>query len=173
MAGVPEGVDPPAGRPGWRTPLGTIETVEQGIALLGLVVLTAAIVWGVLSRYVVTTPAAWVEEVSSIAFAWLIFVGAAEVHRRRQQISVDIVTSLLPPAMRSALAVLVEVGVLGFCLFAAFLGAEQALASWDSYTSILRLPLWINFLGLTVGFLLMAYRSIRYLLGLYRLRAAR
>jgi TRAP-type C4-dicarboxylate transport system permease small subunit len=140
-----------------------IESLEQLIAIVALVVLAGAIVWGVLSRYVVTTPAAWVEEVSSIAFSWLIFVGAAEVHRRSLHISVDILTSLLPKALQRALAFMVEIVVFGFCCYAAYLGAEQALASTGSFTSILRIPLWVNYLGLTVGFGLMAFRSAQHI----------
>jgi TRAP-type C4-dicarboxylate transport system permease small subunit len=140
-----------------------IQTIEQLIAVVALVVLTGAIVWGVLSRYVVTTPAAWVEEVSSIAFSWLIFVGAAEVHRRSLHISVDILTSLLPKSLQRGLSFLVEILVFGFCCYAAFLGAEQALASTGSFTSILRIPLWVNYLGLTLGFALMAFRSAQHI----------
>jgi TRAP-type C4-dicarboxylate transport system permease small subunit len=150
-----EGGEP--GRPG------RIETVEQFILCLSLLALVAAVCWGVLSRYVVTTPAAWVEEVSSIAFAWLIFIGAAEVHRRSMHISVDILTSLAPQSWQRAWSYVVEVIVLGFCLYVAWLGAEQALASRGGYTSILRIPLWVNYLGFTLGFLLMAFRSAQHL----------
>ncbi len=44
---------------------------------LGFIVLVCAIVWGVLSRDVTESPATRVEEVSSFAFAWVVFVGAA------------------------------------------------------------------------------------------------
>ena len=39
---------------------------------IGFVVLVCSIVWGVLSRYVTESPATWVEEVSSIAFTWVV-----------------------------------------------------------------------------------------------------
>jgi TRAP-type C4-dicarboxylate transport system permease small subunit len=143
---------------------GGIESIEQAVVVVALLALLVAICWGVLSRYVVTTPAAWVEEVSSIAFAWLIFVGAAEVHRRSLHISVDVLTSLAPKSLQETWSRIVEVIVLAFCLYAAYLGAEQAFASVGSATSILRIPLWVNYLGFTTGFVLMAFRSAQHLL---------
>ena len=85
------------------------------------------------------------------------------MHRRRQNICVDIVTTLLPPWMQRLIAVAMELVLIAFCLYAAWLGALQALASRGSFTSILRLPLWINTLALSVGFALMAFRSAQYL----------
>ena len=137
---------------------------ELVLANIAFVVLLIAIFWGVLSRYVITTPATWVEEVSSIAFAWVTFVGAAEVHRRGKHVSVDLVTTALPAGMRAMLAVAAEVFVAGFCFYAAWLGAQQAWVSHSSSTSMLRIPLSVGYGGLTVGFLLMGLRGLQRLL---------
>ena len=123
------------------------------------VILLTAICWGVLSRYVLGSPATWVEEVSSIAFAWVTFIGAAEVHRRGKHVSVDLLTSLLPLHIRVALAFAIEAFVGIFCLAACWLGAQQAWVSHASSTSMLRIPLSVGYAGLTLGFLLMAMRS--------------
>ena len=60
------------------------------------------------ARYVTKSPATWVEEVSSIAFTCVVFVGAAEVHRRGKHVSVDLVTALLPTQIRGLLDVAVR-----------------------------------------------------------------
>ena len=56
-----------------------------------------------------------------------------------------------------------ELLLVAFCLYAAYLGTLQGLASRGSSTSILRLPLWITYAGFTLGFLMMAFRSGQYL----------
>lgn len=143
---------------------------EPGVSLelvlvnIGFVVLLVAIFWGVLSRYVISTPATWVEEVSSIAFAWVTFVGAAEVHRRGKHVSVDLVTAMLPAGLRAVLALAAEAIVVGFCFYAAWLGAQQAWVSHSSSTSMLRIPLSVGYGGLTLGFLLMGLRGLQRLL---------
>lgn len=149
---------------GWMTPFGRIESLEQAVMVLGLVTLVGAICWGVLSRYVITTPAAWVEEVTSICFTWMIFFGSAEAHRRRMHIGVDMLTLLLPPLARRLLEIVVEALVAAFCLYASYLGLQQTIVSHVSSTSILRIPLSIGYMGLTLGLFLMGLRSIQFLI---------
>src|SRR3954471_14194068 len=100
----------------------SIESFEQILMNVSFVILLGALSWGVLSRYVVPTPATWVEEITSISFAWLIFVGAAEVHRRKQHVSVDLLTNLLPLRLQRLLALLIEAFVAGLCFYVAYLG---------------------------------------------------
>ena len=130
---------------------------------IGFVVLVCAIVWGVLSRYVTEAPATWVEEVSSIAFAWVVFVGAAEVHRRAKHVSVDLITTFLPTRLRTALAAATAIFVALYCFYVAWLGAQQTIVSNSAYTSMLHIPLSVPYAGLTIGFLAMALRSLRLL----------
>lgn len=137
-----------------------IESIEQVIMNVAFGVVVVAICWGVLSRYVVHTPATWVEEVTSIAFAWLIFVGAAEVHRRGQHVSVDVLTVYLPPAVQLWLSRTIQILVVLFCFYVAWLGARHAYASHVSRTSLLRIPLSVAASGFTLGFLLMGLRGL-------------
>jgi len=131
---------------------------------IGFVVLVCSIVWGVLSRYVTESPATWVEEVSSIAFTWVVFVGAAEVHRRGKHIRVDLLTSLLPARIRPAEDAVVEIFVVLYCFYVAWLGLQQTIASNSATTSMLNIPLSVPYAGLTFGFLLMGLRGVQRLL---------
>ncbi len=128
---------------------------------IGFVVLVCSIVWGVLSRYVTESPATWVEEVSSIAFTWVVFVGAAEVHRRGRHVRVDLLISLLPARIRPAEDVAVEIFVVLYCFYVAWLGLQQTIASNSATTSMLNIPLSVPYAGLTFGFLLMGLRSVQ------------
>ncbi len=146
---------------GWRARLGSPEQVVMNLAFVALLV---AVSWGVLSRHIVTTPAAWVEEVAALSFSWLIFVGAAEVHRRGQHVGVDVVTALLPARARAMLAFAIEIFVVALSLYIAWLGLRQAIASHSSTTSMLRLPLSFGYGGLTLGVLLIGLRGAQRLL---------
>jgi TRAP-type C4-dicarboxylate transport system permease small subunit len=139
-------------------------SIELVIANISFVVLIAAIVWGVLSRYVTKQPATWVEEVSSMAFAWTVFVGAAEVQRRRKHVSVDLVTSLLPTRLRLILEILAASFVALYCGYLCWLSLQQAIISNSAHTSMLRIPLSVGYAGPTLGFLFMALRSLQQIL---------
>jgi TRAP-type transport system small permease protein len=142
----------------------SIESVEQMVMTVSFVILLGAISWGVLSRYVVPTPATWVEEVTSISFAWVIFVGAAEVHRRKQHVSVDLFTSTLPLSAQRALALLVDAFVVCFCFYVAYLGVHQTLVMHSSMTSMLRIPLSVSYTGFTLGMFLVGLRGAQRLI---------
>jgi len=128
---------------------------------VGFVVLVAAIVWGVLSRYVTEEPATWVEEVSSIAFTWVVFIGAAEVHRRGKHVRVDLVTNLFPARLRAGVELAGGLLVALYCFYLAWLGARQVLISNSASTPMLRIPLSVPYVGLTLGFFLMGLRSLQ------------
>lgn len=139
-------------------------SLEIVVTNIAFIVLVCAIVWGVLSRYVTEQPATWVEEVSSIAFTCVVFVGAPEVHRRGKHVSVDLVTALLPARIRGVLDAAVEVFVALYCFYVAWLGLQQAIASNSATTSMLNIPLSVPYGALTLGFLLFGLRSLQQLL---------
>lgn len=155
---------PPPGAEAEATWYARLPSFEHVVMNIAFVVLLAAVSWGVASRYVVVSPATWVEEVTSIAFAWLIFVGAAELHRQGRHVSVDLITAQMPRPVQVALAAAIELLVVAYCFYASWLGLQQTIASHSSATSMLRIPLSVAYAGLTLGFLLMALRGIQRLL---------
>ena len=135
--------------------LGNIEEIISGAALL---VVVASVVWGVLTRYVTQQPAPWSGELAAIAFAWVVFLGAAAGVKRRLHISIDLLVVALPRALGRALQTVIDVGLLVFMVYVVRLGIGFTNANWDNPTSVLRLPLSIVYLSVTVGFALMAIR---------------
>ncbi len=141
----------------------SIESFEQVVMNASFVIVLGAISWGVLSRYVVPTPATWVEEITSLSFAWLIFVGAAEVHRRKQHVSVDLLTAILPLPLQRTIALVVDAFVVCFCFYIAYLGVRQTIVMHSSMTSLLRIPLSVSYAGFTLGIFLMGVRGAQQL----------
>jgi TRAP-type C4-dicarboxylate transport system permease small subunit len=136
-------------------------SLELVLMNTAFVVLVAAIVWGVMSRYVTQNPATWVEEVASIAFTSVVFIGAAEVQRRHKHVSVDLLTSLLPQRVRRSLDFVVGGLVALYCFYVAWLGFKEAIASNSATTSMLNIPLSVPYGALTFGFLLFGLRSLQ------------
>ena len=89
---------------------------------VAFVVLVGAIVWGVLSRYVTQNPATWVEEVSSIAFTVVVFVGASEVQRRNKHVRVDLSDVLASASVRKARSIVIGAFVALYCFYVGWLG---------------------------------------------------
>ncbi|WP_428929427.1 TRAP transporter small permease [Marinibacterium sp. SX1] len=131
---------------------------EEVVAGLALLVLIGSVCWGVVTRYVSQTSAAWVGDISSVAFAWLIFMGAAAAFRHGMHMSIDLVWRLLPSALGRWLGAAVDVLVLAFLVYATWLGVGFCLASMDDPLPILRWPRAVLYAAVMTGFACMALR---------------
>jgi TRAP-type transport system small permease protein len=79
--------------------LNLIQTV--GAVLLGVVV--ASLLIQVVSRYILHLSVSWTEEMARYTLVWLTFLGAATAVVTRQQITVDVITSLFPGRFQRAI----------------------------------------------------------------------
>lgn len=143
-----------------------VDRASLFIANTAMAVILLTICWTVISRYVLRTPVSWSEDVTSIAFAWFMFIGMVAVHNRRGHIGLDIFTSALPRVMHAPLARGADIFVAVFCFYTAYLCALQTYVSQGSaHTTVLKIPLSFFFASLAIGFFLMALRSVTYVFG--------
>lgn len=135
-----------------------LDNLEEiiGCAALGIVVLAA--VWGVFTRYVTHTPATWTSEVATLAFAWVVFLGAGAAFKRGGHVSIDMLMMALPGRIARILQIATDLIVLGFCIYVCLLATEVSIANWDNPTSVLRLPVATAYLAVALGFASMAVR---------------
>jgi TRAP-type C4-dicarboxylate transport system permease small subunit len=135
-----------------------IHYFEEAVAGTALVVLVATVCWGVLTRYITATPAAWTGDISSVTFAWLIFMGSAAAFKYGMHMSIDLVWVLIPAAPRRWLGALVDLGILVFLGYATWLGVGFCLATLDDPLPILRWPRAVLYAAVMTGFGCMALR---------------
>ncbi|UEM19171.1 TRAP transporter small permease [Skermanella mucosa] len=145
-----------------------IANLEETAASAALVIVVLSVCWGVLSRYVTQQPAAWSGEVAAIAFAWVVFLGAAAGFKRGLHVSIDMLVTLLPPRPRRILDLGVELLLVAFCLYMVWLGISFVVANWENPTSVLRLSSSIVYAAVPVGFGLMAMRIVQRAVGALR-----
>lgn len=138
-----------------RGPFSLFEEVVAGTALVVVVLATC---WGVASRYVTEQPAAWAAEVAAIAFAWLVFVGAAAGFKYGMHVAIDMVVALLPPAPRRVLMAVADLLVMAFLITLLVLAVQFSIDSWTDPTSVLRLPRTVVYASVVVGSLCMLLR---------------
>lgn len=77
---------------------------DEIIAAVSLVVIVLCIAWGVVSRYILPTPATWTYEMASMAFAYLVFFGAVSGVRLGSHAAIDVLVDALPICLRRAVA---------------------------------------------------------------------
>ncbi len=143
---------------GLRLLLGHIEEIIAGTFF---VVIVTAVAVGVFFRYVLDNPIPWTNELATIAFVWVVFVGASAALKREMHIGIDVVTQLLPLNLRRVVAILVNLAILWILKSFIIDGLQFAIAAQVKLTPIFRLPYtWID-LAVPVGGVFMAVRVIQ------------
>lgn len=134
-------------------------TWEETIAALALAVVFLSVVWGVIARYIAPQPAAWSNELATIGFAWLVFLGAAAAAKRRLHVGVDMLTARLSPSIRHGLAIVVAALLAIILTYVAYLAVVIGLGSLHRPTPVLRLPTTVVHAAVVIGFASMALQS--------------
>ncbi|QVQ53797.1 TRAP transporter small permease [Spiractinospora alimapuensis] len=97
-----------------------VTAVEEWVPSLLLLGITLLVAYGVLARYVLGQPVAFINELAVLVAAWVVLLGAAAATRRRMHVGIDALIARLTGRPRAAadavmsLAVFVGVGVLAY-----------------------------------------------------------
>jgi TRAP-type C4-dicarboxylate transport system permease small subunit len=154
-----------AGRGPLRLPLRWwVDHVEEIVASLALVVVVLATGWGVITRYITAQPAAWAGEVSTIGFAWIVFLGAVACIKYRLHPAVDVPLGRLPVPLRVALVWINHGLLLAFFVFMVVFGTRFAIDAWSNPSPVLRAPMTVLYGPVAVSFALMFVRYVQYVL---------
>jgi hypothetical protein len=124
-------------RDGARAP-GPLAYFEEAVAGCELVVVVLVTCWGVVTRYVTQEPATWAGEVAGIAFAWMVFLGAAACFKYGMHVAIDMLVVALPAPLRRVLLAFVDVLVLAFLATLFVLAVQCSIDAWTDPTSVLR-----------------------------------
>ena len=85
----------------WR-PYALLVDAERLVAGALLIGVFALIIFQVFTRYVLSVPLPWSEEIARLMVVWLTFVGAGFVSSRNAHIAVDILAVYLPKKLAAA-----------------------------------------------------------------------
>ena len=103
------------------------------IALL-LAAMVFLVFGNVVMRYALNSGITMSEELSRLAFVWLIFIGAALALRDHAHIGIDTLIRALPPKIAKACVLFGYVLMLIACLLLLQGGLEQAMLTWNAVT---------------------------------------
>ena len=104
---------------------------EEGVAILLGVLLFAAVLWQVFTRYVLNDPSPYSEEAARYLFVGAVFFGAAAAVRDRSHVGIPILVEKLPRGIALAVALATQALVLAFCLLVLRWGIRGAAQVWD------------------------------------------
>lgn len=127
----------------------------NGILALIMGGMTALVFVSVVLRYILNSPVTWSEELASLLFAWLTFVGAYVGFRTHSHIRIDTMTMLLPAGLRSGIRRIVDAGVLMILGIFIWQGFSLATTTWSLEFPAMEISRGYLYLSLPLGACLM------------------
>lgn len=119
-----------------------IGRIERAVGISLLVIITGGIFAQVVSRYLFGLPLVWVEELSTYAFLWLVFVGASLALKRKRHINIISFVSRWPEERQHLFRAGVSAAIAIFCLILAANGFKaMTLLEWHQRTIALPVEL--------------------------------
>lgn len=81
---------------------------------LALIVLLSG--WGVITRYFLNSPSAWVEEICVVFFIWFTFLASSALCKNNELIRIDYVLTKISPKAANFIDGIIQPLIMIFCL---------------------------------------------------------
>lgn len=105
----------------------------ENIAVAMLATMFAALIVQVIFRYFINMPMGWTDEVSLIAWTWLVLWGAAFIVRERDEIRFELLHANVPPRIRRAMTLFAAAA-----LVVSFLASLPAVVDYVTFMKVQR-----------------------------------
>ena len=139
------------------------EKIDKGlewVLVFILSVLVIDVLWQVFSRYVMSSPSSFTDELAGFLLIWTGLLGAAYVAGKREHLAIDILLQRSSPERRYKLELIISSLIILFAILVLIIGG-----SWLVYTrfylgvtsAALGLPLGVVYLVLPVSGILITY----------------
>jgi TRAP-type C4-dicarboxylate transport system permease small subunit len=135
--------------------------IEDWVTAVLFWLMTLTVFLQFFTRYALSDPFAWTEEIARYFLMAIVFVGAAMCVRRDRHIHVDILYRFLPQRAGRAVATLVDVVRVVFFGYATWLTWVLARQIGEESMTMIDLPMWVVYAFILFGFAMMFLRSIR------------
>ena len=139
-----------------------IDKVLEYALVIILSVLVIDVLWQVISRYLLSSPSSFTDELAGFLLIWVGVLGAAYVHGRQEHLAIDLLLQRSKPERQRKLIIIINVLILLFALSVMVIGGTWLVVTrfqLNVVSSALRLPLGYVYLVLPISGLLMAYYS--------------
>ncbi|HZK27672.1 MAG TPA: TRAP transporter small permease [Thermoclostridium sp.] len=140
-----------------------IEKALEWLLVFLMSVLVLDVLWQVISRYILSSPSSYTDELAGFLLIWVGLFGAAYVAGKREHLAIDLLLQRSSKKRRFLLEITISVIVIMFAIAVMIIGG-----SWLVYTrfflsvksAALGLPLGVVYLVLPISGLLIVYFDI-------------
>ena len=144
-----------------------------GIALRGGSSFCIASLWIivtaiVLFRFLPIFSMGWTDEIVELLFAWMVFIGAAELCRQRKHFTVDLIPNMIAGTRTGhVLNIVIQLLALAFLLVFTYEGALLAIQATDR-SPVFEYPKTIWYMSIPISGIIMVGYTLRDLWGFFK-----
>ena len=132
-------------------------------------VLVIDVLWQVFSRYMLSSPSSFTDELAGFLLIWVGVLGAAYVSGRKEHLAIDILLQKSPPGRQRRLQILIHSLVFTFALFVMVVGGVILVYTrffLQVKSAALQLPLGYVYIILPISGLIIMFYEALYILEL-------
>lgn len=143
---------------------------EMYVGAVIFVILTVLLFLQVVSRYLLAQSFTWAEELGTILFVWMTYLGVASAVTHRKHLKIDAFLIAMPFKVRKALLIISNVIFFVFSLYiiSPMMDLVYNFASKDATSSILLIPKALYYFVMPLCFGVTAFRLIQDTLRLFK-----
>ncbi len=122
----------------------------------------------VLFRFLPIFPMGWTDEIVELLFAWMVFIGAAELCRQRKHFIVDLIPNMIAGTRAGhVLCIVTQLLALAFLLVFTYEGALLAIQATDR-SPVFEYPKTLWYMSIPISGIIMVGYTLRDLLGFFK-----
>ena len=136
-----------------------------------MVVLVTDVLWQVFSRYLLSSPSSFTDELAGFLLIWVGVLGAAYVAGRKEHLAIDILVQRSPPARQRLLLYLIHSLIFLFALSVMVTGGVVLMYTrfvLQVKSAALQLPLGYVYIVLPISGLIIMYYEVLHIINLKR-----
>lgn len=127
------------------------------------IIMTILLFVQVVTRYCFGHAVTWAEEVATILFVWMVYLGVAAAVLSRKHLKIDAFVEMLPFKAKKTLLIISNVIFLAFSLYIIFpmMSLVNNYAAKSAASPILKIPKALSYVVMPLCFLLTAIRLVQ------------
>ncbi len=140
-----------------------IDILLEKLLIFIMSILVIDVLWQVLSRYILSSPSSFTDELAGFLLIWVGVLGAAYVTGQKEHLAIDLLIQKSKPENQKKLMVVINISIALFALFVMIIGGGWLVITrfkFDVSSAALQLPLGYVYSVMPISGGLMLFYSL-------------
>lgn len=137
---------------------------EEWVSMSMMAVTLLVTVVNVFARYIFRSSIVWAQEVSGIAWCWVVMLGISWAFRANMHMGIDLLVQKVRPTLKRILYIITFSILAVAFVFMTYMSIQLTLKGVYKLTNYFKLPYAVKYISAVIAFINMTIYSIRYII---------